>query len=96
MIALEVLLRLGALPLQQLLLLGSEMAHLPLLRARISGAQGLGCGAARGWLANCWLTQTNGNDCRRPEKHKHLTAHREPPLQTLRHVTTVAERPSPR
>jgi len=54
MIALEVLLRLGALPLQQLLLLGSEMAHLPLLRARISGAQGLGCGAARGWLANCW------------------------------------------
>jgi hypothetical protein len=51
MIALEVLLRLGALPLQQLLLLGSEMAHLPLLRAHISRAQGLCCGAARGWLA---------------------------------------------
>jgi len=38
MIPLEVLLRLRALPLQQLLLLGSEMAHLPLLPARISRA----------------------------------------------------------
>src|SRR3954470_15668898 len=53
------------------------MAHLPLLRAHISRAQGLWCDAATGWLAICWLSQTDGNDCRRPEKEKRLTAHRE-------------------
>ena len=75
----EVLFRLGALPLQQLLLLGSKMAHLPLLGALVSGAQGFGCDAASGWLAKRWLTQTDGDDCRRPKKDKALTAHKEPP-----------------
>jgi hypothetical protein len=55
MIAPEVLFCLGPLPLQQLLLLGSEMAHLPLLGALVSGAQSLGCGAASCWLADGWL-----------------------------------------
>jgi len=55
MIAPEVVFRLGVLPLQQLLLLGSEMAHLPLLGALVSGAQSFGCGTASGWLADSWL-----------------------------------------
>ena len=55
MIAPEVVFRLGVLPLQQLLLLGSEMAHLPLLSAHVSGAQSFGCGTASGWLADSWL-----------------------------------------
>ena len=79
MIAPEVLFCLGPLPLQQLLLLGSEMAHLPLLGALVSGAQSFDCGAASGWLANGWLGETDSNDCRRPEKDKALTAHKEPP-----------------
>src|SRR5215213_10147184 len=79
MIAPEVLFGFGALPLQQLLLLGSEMAHLPLLGALVSGAQSFDCGAASGWLANGWLGETDSNDCRRPEKEKALTAHKEPP-----------------
>ena len=55
MIAPEVLFGFGALPLQQFLLLGSEMAHLPLLGALVSGAQTFGCGAASGLLADGWL-----------------------------------------
>src|SRR5215203_1773632 len=84
MIAPEVVFRLGALPLQQLLLLGSEMAHLPLLGALVSGAQSFDCGAASGWLANGWLGETDGNDCRRPEKDKALTAHKDPMVEALR------------
>jgi len=55
MIAPEVLFGFGALPFQQFLLLGSEMAHLPLLGALVSGAQSFGCGTASGWLADSWL-----------------------------------------
>src|SRR3954452_21769116 len=79
MIAPEVVVRLGVLPLQQLLLLGSEMAHLPLLSAHVSAAQSFDCGTASGWLGNGWLGETDGKDCRRPEKAKAFTAHKEPP-----------------
>jgi hypothetical protein len=53
----QVLFRLRALPLQQLLLLSSEVSSLPLLRSDVSLIQRFDCrSVARSDLTNCWPT----------------------------------------
>ena len=81
MIALEVLLRLGALPLQQLLLLGSEMAHLPLLGALVSDAQASAVAPlVAGWLTAGWARLT-ATIAAAPRRTKPLLLTRNLPLQ---------------